>query len=264
MPISDLPKFLSAVALLALSGPAWAQEEAPAPAGDTPPSADAAAPEADNRSAPVAGERSAPEGDAPAADQAPAPGGDAAGGAADAPEGGEPAGTDGLSMGQAEGQAEGEGEDGGPGSSYVAEEFGDWQQRCVRTEEGADPCQLYQLLRDKSGNAVAEMSVFPLPPGREAAAGATVITPLETLLTRNLRLSVDGGQVKRYPFDFCAQQGCFARIGLTASEVSQFKRGAEAQLTIVPAAAPDQEIDLAISLSGFTAGYDATVEANAR
>lgn len=173
----------------------------------------------------------------------------------------EPSSSDGLNMGQ---PADGSGQPAqeGPGSSYTAGTFGDWEQRCVRTEEGADPCQLYQLLRDGNDNAVAEMSIFPLPAGREAAAGSTIITPLETLLTRNITISVDGNQPKRYPFDFCAQQGCFARVGFTDAEVNQFKRGAAGKLSIVPAAAPDQQIELTISLSGFTAGYDAVTEAN--
>ncbi|SHI41617.1 Invasion protein IalB, involved in pathogenesis [Palleronia salina] len=168
----------------------------------------------------------------------------------------EPSGTDGLSMG-----APVEDEN-APGRSYTAGEFGDWQQRCIRTEDGSDPCQLYQLLRDSDGNAVAEMSVFPLPPGREAQAGATIITPLETLLTRALTLQIDSGQAKRYPFEFCAAAGCFSRIGLTGAEVESFKRGAQGTLTIAPAAAPDQTIELTVSLSGFTAGYEAVAEAN--
>lgn len=149
------------------------------------------------------------------------------------------------------------------GQTYIAEEFGDWQMRCVRTESENDPCQLYQLLEDQDGNSVAEISIFGLPEGQQAAAGATIVTPLETLLTPALTLAVDDGQAKRYPYTFCSQVGCFARIGFTGPEVAAFKRGAEATLTIVPAAAPDQQVDLTISLSGFTAGYEAVNEANA-
>ncbi|SPJ22821.1 invasion associated locus B family protein [Palleronia abyssalis] len=168
--------------------------------------------------------------------------------------------TDGLNMGEPAGSRQ---DAEGPGSTYIEAEFGDWQQRCVRAPDGNDPCQLYQLLRDGDGNAVAEMSIFPLPPGREAAAGSTIITPLETLLTRSITLSVDGSQPKRYPFEFCTQQGCISRVGFTAAEVEQFKRGAAGRMVIVPAAAPDQTISLTISLSGFTAGFEAVTEANA-
>jgi invasion protein IalB len=100
------------------------------------------------------------------------------------------------------------------------------------------------------------MSVRRLPAGQQAVAGATIVVPLQTLLTQQLTISIDGGQTKRYPFRFCTQLGCFAQIGLTEGEVNAFKRGAQATATIVPAAAPDARVSLNISLTGFTAGYD--------
>ena len=119
----------------------------------------------------------------------PAASGEAATPAAD---GNDPSLT-GLAMGQAEGQS------GEPqvGQTYVADNFGDWEMRCIKSAEGKDPCQLYQLLSDAEGNSVAEFSIFNLPAGQEAAAGATVVTPLETLLTAELRLKVDEGQARR-------------------------------------------------------------------
>lgn len=142
------------------------------------------------------------------------------------------------------------------GSTYVEDESGDWQIQCIRTEEGADPCTLYQLLTDADDNPVAEVSIFRLPEGGQAEAGATVIAPLETLLTEELRVAIDGGQGKRYPFSFCNQVGCYARIGLTASDIEAYKRGAAAEVVIVPFAAPDQTVTLEMSLAGFTDGYD--------
>ncbi len=151
------------------------------------------------------------------------------------------------------------GDDGEPGVGdvYVREAFTDWELRCERVESGEDPCQLYQLLEDQEGNAVAEISMFALPEGAEAAAGATIVTPLMTLLTEQLTLSVDNGQSKRYPFSWCSAIGCIARVGFTEAEVQAFRRGNAAHLAIVPAAAPDQSVDLEVSLAGFTAGFDA-------
>lgn len=148
------------------------------------------------------------------------------------------------------------------GQTYVKETHGDWELRCVKTEDGNDPCQMYQLLADQDGNSVAEISIYPLPAGQRAAAGATIATPLETLLTEDLRLSVDGGQDKVYRYSFCSAFGCFSRVGFTAGEVAAFKRGAKGTLTIVPAAAPDQKVVLTVSLSGFTAAYDAAAAAS--
>lgn len=145
------------------------------------------------------------------------------------------------------------------GQTYIREEEQDWEIQCIRVEEGNDePCQMYQLLNDGDGNPVAEVSLFRLPKGGQAVAGATVVVPLETSLQAQLRIAVDGGKGKRYPYSFCNQVGCFARIGLTESDVNGFKRGAKAQVTIVPFLAPDQQVNLDLSLKGFTASFDKT------
>ena len=171
------------------------------------------------------------------------------------PEAAAPA-PDALSMGKEAAPAD------GIGSTYTAGTFRQWEQRCVKTEDGSDPCQLYQLLKDGGANAVAEISMFGLPAGQQAVAGATIIAPLETLLTADLSMSVDGGKPRRYPFSWCSPIGCIARIGLTQAELDAFKKGNEATLTIVPVVAPDQKVELKVSLSGFTAGYDAVNKAN--
>ena len=150
------------------------------------------------------------------------------------------------------------------GQTYLAASFDKWQQRCVKTADGSDPCQLYQLLQDKDGNSVAEISFFDLPAGGQAAAGATFMAPLETLLTANLRIGVDAGKVRIYPFAFCTKAGCVARLGFAADEVASFKKGINGVLTIVPAAAPDQEVVLDMTLKGFTAGFAAVTAANTR
>ncbi|MEL7344936.1 MAG: invasion associated locus B family protein [Pseudomonadota bacterium] len=156
----------------------------------------------------------------------------------------------------------GEPEPAAPGI-YVAEVFGDWEKRCARLQDGTDPCQLFQILRDSTGNPVAEFTIAPLPtPEGGAVAGGTIITPLDTLLTGQLRLGVDGGETKVYPFRFCREIGCYVRLGFTAEDIAAFKRGNAAQVAIVPLQAPDQLVTLTTSLSGFTAGYDSLAAEN--
>lgn len=150
----------------------------------------------------------------------------------------------------------------GPGSSYIAETFGDWNLQCFRSEDGNDPCQMYQLLHDAKGNAVADISMIALPPGGKAVAGATIMTPLETLLTANLALKVDNQTPRGYPFTFCAQLGCFARIGLLPEELAQFKKGNKVTLTVVPISTPNEPVNVDVSLKGFTAAYDAVSARN--
>ncbi|MDQ2092763.1 invasion associated locus B family protein [Rhodalgimonas zhirmunskyi] len=145
---------------------------------------------------------------------------------------------------------------------YVKEEFDDWKLQCFPVEEGDEPCQLYQLLKDEQGTDVAEVAMFRLPSGGQAVAGATITVPLETLLTAQLTVAVDGGKGKRYPFSFCSPVGCYARIGFTSADIAAFKKGAKATVTLVPAPAPDQKVVLNMSLKGFTAGYNAATVIN--
>ena len=141
---------------------------------------------------------------------------------------------------------------------YVREEHGAWSVRCLRAPEGqTDPCQLFQRLNDQDGNPTADVNFFDLPDDADLAGGATIVTPLQTLLTAQLTMSIDGGPPRRYPFAFCDAQGCYARLGFTEEDMSAFRRGRAATLTVVPALAPDQPAELEMSLSGFTAGMAA-------
>ena len=144
----------------------------------------------------------------------------------------------------------------GESATYIKETYGDWSLRCFRAQEGEDPCQLYQLLREAQGNPVAEFSIFDIEDQGTVIAGGTIVVPLFTLLTEELKVSVDGGTPKSYPYRVCTEAGCIAQIGLTAEDIASFKRGAGAMLTLVPAQAPKQKIKIKVSLSGFTKGYD--------
>lgn len=140
---------------------------------------------------------------------------------------------------------------------YVKSTHGDWALRCMRTTDGSDPCELYQLLKDGKGNSVAEITMIALPDGEKAVAGATIIVPLETLLPQQLSLAIDGADAKRYPFKFCAAVGCFSQIGFTTEEIEAMKKGAKATVSVVPIVAPDQVVAVDISLKGFTEAFEA-------
>ncbi|MBB5220650.1 invasion protein IalB [Amaricoccus macauensis] len=209
---------LSALALTVMV-PAFAQE-APAPAAEAPatpaPGATPASP-----TTPAAPET--PEATAPAAPGAPAP--DAAAG--------NPAQQEPMEI--------------------VKETFGDWQVRCA--PEGND-CFLYQLALDQDKNPVAEVSLLKLPASAEAAAGATVVSPLGTLLTTGVVLQVDGGEKRSYPFAWCSQVGCFSRFGLSQQSIDSLKRGNSVTLSLVSVNRPEEPVSLAVSLKGFTAAFD--------
>lgn len=145
------------------------------------------------------------------------------------------------------------------GQPYVAEVAGDWQIECLRTTLEADPCRMVQILLDQ-GNPTVRVEIITLPEGSPAPAVATFYSPLETLLSEQITLSVDGGQASKHMFNYCTPQFCIAQVPFAENAIAAFKRGNVAQASIVPLQAPDQRADLKMSLTGFTAGYDRLVE----
>lgn len=157
------------------------------------------------------------------------------------------------------------------GDAYIAQRFQDWVLSCVYTGTGNDPCRFIQILNNGEGGRVAQVSIVPLPPGRGVAAAAIVETPLGTLLRvpRNadelsqpggLRIRVDGGEVRVFQFTFCAEGGCVAEIGMEPALVEAFKRGNTANITIWSVDDPATPVELQLSLSGFTAGFNRVAE----
>ncbi len=136
----------------------------------------------------------------------------------------------------------------------VKDTFGDWEIRCA--PDGSD-CFMYQLARDQENNPVAEVSILKLPEQAQAAAGVTVVTPLGTLLPSGMVVQVDNGEKRQYPFAWCSQVGCFSRFGLDAPALASMKRGKAGTITLVSISKPNQPVNLALSLTGFTAAYDA-------
>lgn len=144
------------------------------------------------------------------------------------------------------------------GSEYIREAHGDWQIICIRAGEGkTENCRMYQLLNDDTDNAVAELSILALENAEQAAAGVNFITPLGTLLTAQASMRIDSGKVKRYPYSWCEQLGCITRFGLTKAELETMKKGNKAVMSITAAAAPKAPLSLDVSLSGFTAAWNA-------
>jgi len=152
--------------------------------------------------------------------------------------------------------------DDGIGEPYLLDVSGDWQISCVRTQLEHDPCGMVQLLQDQSGNPVARIRLVNIPGGGQAAAGANIVTPLETLLSREIALSVDGGPERIYGFTYCTPSSCVANVGFTEAEVNEFRRGNTATITIYALQAPDVPVRLDVSLAGFTAGYARITELN--
>lgn len=144
-----------------------------------------------------------------------------------------------------------------PAEPYVKTTEGDWKVQCIKAPDGKDPCEMTQLMSDKEGNKVASISIMALPKGKEAVAGATIATPLESALTAGVTLQIDTQKPITLPYAFCSQSACFSNVALKAGDLDLFKKGNKIAMTIVPMIAPDKKVELEISLKGFSAAWDA-------
>lgn len=139
-----------------------------------------------------------------------------------------------------------------PEPDFVTEVFGDWERRCTPDNSN---CFMYQVALNQEGNPVSEVSIVAIE-GQQAAAGATIVTPLGTLLTEGLVIQVDGGEARRYEYQFCNRSGCFSRFGIDADYLLSLKRGATALMRVFSVSNPSQPVTLQLSLTGFTAAFD--------
>lgn len=151
----------------------------------------------------------------------------------------------------------------GLGQPYLLELSGDWQIICVRTELEHDPCSMGQDLLDPGGSQVAQLRIIGLAPGGTTSAAVNMSTPLATLLSREVTLSVDGAPPRTYGFTYCTEAFCLSSFGLTEEQVNEFRRGNAAEWTIYSIQAPEVPVTLRSSLSGFTAGFQRVAELNA-
>lgn len=140
-----------------------------------------------------------------------------------------------------------------PAEEVIAAVHTDWQIRC---RVGGGGCYMYQLAKDSRDVPVAEMSIVAINPAQnDVVAGITMMTPLKTYLPVGVQLQIDNGRPQRYQFDFCAVQGCIARLGLGQNGLDQFRRGNKARLTVASADSREVPIVLDVSLAGFTAAF---------
>ena len=76
------------------------------------------------------------------------------------------------------------------------------------------------------------------------------------MLDEGIILQVDDSLPRRYRFVVCQNDGCYSRFGLSPNELSTMKGGKGMVMTVYAFNNPDQAIDLAFSLAGFTAAFE--------
>ena len=135
---------------------------------------------------------------------------------------------------------------------YIKERFENWSLKCIKTVNSIERCEANQIIFNQKQQPVAEISIIKLPKGQVAAAAATIIVPLKTILSEGLVLAIQELEPKKYQFKFCNSLGCYSQIGLTNDEVEALKRKEKASIFLKHISSGDRQIVIPMSLDGFT------------
>lgn len=136
---------------------------------------------------------------------------------------------------------------------------GDWTVVC---EISGSPCAMEQVGKTAAGEEAVVMQVEKLPKpttveGRRVVAVANILTPRNAFLQPGVRLRIDGGEARVYPYYACQNNGCIAQVALDETALTGLRRGARLAITIAvfqpngPASG-----DVFVSLSGFTRAFE--------
>ena len=143
---------------------------------------------------------------------------------------------------------------------YIKERFENWSLKCIKPVNSIERCEANQIIFNQKQQPVAEISIIKLPKGQVAAAAATIIVPLETILSEGLVLAIQELEPKKYQFKFCNSLGCYSQIGLTDDEVEALKRKEKASIFLKHISSGDQQIVIPMSLDGFTKTFSSVIQ----
>ncbi|MDC3055405.1 invasion associated locus B family protein [Paracoccaceae bacterium] len=143
---------------------------------------------------------------------------------------------------------------------YIKETNKDWNLKCIAPQNSTERCEANQLIVNDKKQPVAEISIFKLSDNQVAEAAATIIVPLETILSEGLILAIQDLEPKKYQFKFCNSLGCYAQIGLTKEEVEALKNKERASIYLNHISSGDQQVIIPISLAGFMKTFSKVIK----
>jgi len=143
---------------------------------------------------------------------------------------------------------------------YIKETNKDWNLKCIAPQNSTERCEANQLIVNDKKQPVAEISIFKLSDNQVAEAAATIIVPLETILSEGLILAIQDLEPKKYQFKFCNSLGCYSQIGLTKEEVEALKNKEKASIYLKHISSGDQQVIIPISLAGFMKTFSKVIK----
>ncbi len=145
-------------------------------------------------------------------------------------------------------------------TATVKATHGAWTVLCSTKDAGA--CAMEQKGKDADGKDMMLVRIARIEP-RDTPQGTvdsviTALVPLGVMLKPGLGVQIDSGEATRGAFELCDRNGCVLQSPMPAAMVQSMKKGVTAKFSMV--APPKKEIVVELSLSGFTAAYNALKE----
>lgn len=149
----------------------------------------------------------------------------------------------------------------GDNPDVTTNRFRDWAVSCRTDQESsARQCTMFQRLVVEETNQVAlNLSIGTLRDDENRPILVAIFTvPLGIWLPGGLEMQVDELEAMRLPIERCFPRGCQTGVVVSDELLAQFRAGNAARVTVRQA--EDQDIDLDVSLSGFSAAFNALTE----
>lgn len=143
------------------------------------------------------------------------------------------------------------------GQLTLRDTHGAWEVRCAN--DGTGTCLMVQEGKNSNGETVIKIGLQAPkgatgPNGQPIAAVMSIEAPMGIALMPGVQLKIDGKEVGRAPYRFCAGGACVVNQPIDAGLVSQLKKGSNAVITIT--GLNGQTADANVSLSGFTKAFN--------
>jgi invasion protein IalB len=143
----------------------------------------------------------------------------------------------------------------------VTERFRDWALSCRgNSQGGASQCSLFQRLVVQDTDQIAlNVAIGFLRNEEGQQVPVAIFTfPLGIFLPGGVEMQVDSAEPRQLQIERCFQRGCQLGITLDDQLIAQFKAGSTTYMRVMQTR--EEGIELTVSLSGFSAGYNALVE----
>ena len=130
--------------------------------------------------------------------------------------------------------------------------FEDWTITCIAdpdNELGQLCSASHRTINDQTQKPVLEIQVGFPPDGTPARA--VIRVPLVVLLEPGLRLQVDEGDPRVFPYEICRPRGCEVYLQMDQALYAAMSSGAAGKVTV--RVLPGQNVTVPFSLKGFTA-----------